>query len=423
MLKRWIIVTCVMLMLIPAWTDAPGVQAASKLLLYDGSSNSEQQKALASVNELRRQMGLNEVKLDSALTKAAINHARYANAYYTLKSTGNLSAEEKGRKFYTQPTAEERAAAAGYSGAGDILETVYMKERAYDEFDMASEIYELSLDHERREVMLTPRVSAIGIARVGKATVIVGAANVEDVMTAPVTVSVYPYDGMKKTWAGYFGMGDPQNLYQGMGTTLTIFSSRRDVSDIKASLSTLAGNRHIRIPLIVEKLGSGYGYVLTAQRQLRGDREYTAEVSFQSGGQSMVKKWSFRTSNFQYQLNFDDMPLMHAPPLYIANGSSEVPMRYLFELFGARVEWNKSTRTITAVKNELSLKMTIDSHTAYLNGQAVPLDSPPHLYVYTTYVPLRFISEAFGYEVEYHPADQSIDIWTELVDNPKVDSE
>lgn len=63
-----------------------------------------------------------------------------------------------------------------------------------------------------------------------------------------------------------------------------------------------------------------------------------------------MKKWTFKTSPFLYQLNIDDMPLLSAPPLNIVNGISEVPMRYLFELFGARVEWNKATRTITAEK-------------------------------------------------------------------------
>ncbi|RXZ79534.1 copper amine oxidase N-terminal domain-containing protein [Paenibacillaceae bacterium] len=120
------------------------------------------------------------------------------------------------------------------------------------------------------------------------------------------------------------------------------------------------------------------------------------------------------------ELNIDDMPLVSAPLLNIVNGRSEVPMRYLFELFGARVEWNKTTQTITAVKNGLSLKMTINSNIAYINGKTVHLDSPPHIIRYNTYVPLRFISESFGYEVEYNSADRSVDIWTGIMDNPST---
>lgn len=421
MVKKWMLISCLLIIILPLLTTAPNVHAARKL--YDGTSGSEQQKALAYVNKLRLKMGLSEVKLDPALVKAAVNHARYANAHYTLKSQGDLSAEEKGFEFYTQPTSEKRATAAGYKGTNqEILETVYMKERAYDEFDMASEIHELSLVHNRREVLLTPGVSALGIARVGRATVIVGVLKAENDITTPAVASVYPYDGMSEGFAGYIESEDVEKLIQGEGMTITVFSNKRDVSGIKASLSTQTGSRHISIPLSIKKLDSGYGYVLTAQRQLRGDRTYTAEISFDSGGVSLTKQWTFRTWRFIYQLNIDDMPLKLAPPLNIVNGRSEVPMRYLFELFGARVEWNNADRTITAIKNGLTIKMTIDNYTAYINGKAVQLESPPHI-INVTYVPLRFISEAFGYEVEYNPKERSVDIWTGLLNNPQTVSE
>lgn len=177
----------------------------------------------------------------------------------------------KGREFFTQQTPKERVLTSGFSGeVPEIMETVYMKERAYDEFDMASEINELAVMHDRREVMLTPAVASIGIARVGKSTVIVGAVKSEGVMITPATASVFPYDGMTRVWAGNIYKMNAQQLIQGEATTLTVFSSLRDVADLKAKLSTQAGNRHISIPLSVKKLNSGYGYVLTAQRQLRG---------------------------------------------------------------------------------------------------------------------------------------------------------
>ncbi|WP_274365863.1 stalk domain-containing protein [Paenibacillus thermotolerans] len=415
MLKKSILLAVLLVMAAAPYNHVPKADAAETR--YDGTGSAEQQKALDYVNMLRRHMGLNEVRLDPALVKAAVNHARYADAHFTIKSEGDLSAEEKGLEFYTQPTPGERAAAAGYSaGKQDIMETTYMKERAYEQFDMAYEIYELSLVHNRREVMLTPAVTAVGIARVGKATVIVGAAEAISNENAPVAASVFPYDGMKDVWPGYIEVSNGLKLIQGEGTTISVFSNRRDVSDIQASLTTRAGNRHIRIPLEIRELESGYGYVLTVQRQLRGDREYTAEVSFRSGGETLSKQWTFRTNDFQYPLNLDDMPLMTAPPLNNVNGRYEVPMRYLFELFGARVEWNKDTQTITAVKNDLTLQMTIGSHTAYINGQAVELDSPPRLNVYTTYVPLRFVSEAFGYDVHYDPVRGSVDIWTGMME-------
>ncbi|RXZ79535.1 CAP domain-containing protein [Paenibacillaceae bacterium] len=197
MIRRWMI-ACLLLMAVPMLAPAPGAHAAAT---YDGTSSSEQQKALASINKIRQQMGLAEVKLDSALNTAAVNHARYANAHYAIASEGDLSSEKKGLEFYTQPTTKERAVAAGYNAADkQILETVYIKERAYDQNDMALEIRELSFAHSKREVMLTPGVTDLGIARVGKATVIVGAAKAKDDTATPVAASVFPYDGMKNVW-------------------------------------------------------------------------------------------------------------------------------------------------------------------------------------------------------------------------------
>lgn len=249
MRRQWILIGCLLLMAITPMIVVPKVQAAR--VMYDGTSSLEQLKALASINKIRQQMGLDEVKLDSALVKAAINHARYANANFTIKSEGDLSIEVKGREFFTQQTPKERVLTSGFSGeVPEIMETVYMKERAYNEFDMASEINELAVMHDRREVMLTPAVASIGIARVGKSTVIVGALKSEGEMSTPANASVCPYDGLTRVWSGNIEKMDAQKIVQGEATTLTVFSSLRDVTDIKAELSTQAGNRHIRIPLM-----------------------------------------------------------------------------------------------------------------------------------------------------------------------------
>lgn len=395
------------------------VRPAQAETYYDGNSAIEQQKALDYVNRLRVNMGLNKVTLDPFLTKAANNHAEYANEHYTIKSGGNLSEEVSGQKFYTQSTPAARAAAAGYPIENRlILETVYMKERAYDQFDMGYEMYELSLVHSRREVMLNPEATALGIARVGKSTVIV-AAVAKKADPALSEIAVYPYDGMMDTWSGYMEVKDATKLMQdGEGATISVYIPDLEVTDFKASLTTQTDKHNISIPLSVKKMETGCGYVLTAQRQLHGDRLYTGQVSYQIGGETVSKEWAFRTDRFLYPLYIDDMPLMFAPALNNVNGRIEVPMRYLFELFGATVHWDKNELTITATKQDLSLKMKVGSDTAYINDKAVQLDSPPRLNLYTTYVPLRFVSEAFGYEVEYIPDNGgTVEIWTGLLDS------
>jgi len=83
------------------------------------------------------------------------------------------------------------------------------------------------------------------------------------------------------------------------------------------------------------------------------------------------------------------------------NGRLLVPLRGIFETYGAQVGWHASTRTVTITAPALNVSMQIDSRTAMLNGQARQLDAPPRVFSGSTYIPLRFAAEALGERVEY----------------------
>ena len=50
-----------------------------------------------------------------------------------------------------------------------------------------------------------------------------------------------------------------------------------------------------------------------------------------------------------------------------------VPLRAIFEKLGATVEWDQATQTATATKGTDVVQITIDSTTAYVNGEAKEL--------------------------------------------------
>lgn len=83
------------------------------------------------------------------------------------------------------------------------------------------------------------------------------------------------------------------------------------------------------------------------------------------------------------------------------NGRLLVPLRGIFEAYGAQVGWENATRTVTIEAPALNVRMRIDSYTAMLNGQAQSLDAPPRVMNGRTYIPLRFAAEALGERVEY----------------------
>ena len=89
-----------------------------------------------------------------------------------------------------------------------------------------------------------------------------------------------------------------------------------------------------------------------------------------------------------------------APP-YIENGRTMVPIRVISENFGAEVLWNGEEKSVTIKNAGAEIKLIIDSATAFVNGAEKTLDAPPIISNGRTMVPLRFISEALGKKVEY----------------------
>lgn len=78
-----------------------------------------------------------------------------------------------------------------------------------------------------------------------------------------------------------------------------------------------------------------------------------------------------------------------------------VPMRFLFEQLGAEVDWDNDTQTAIAQKANTTINFSIDNTTATVNGEQVTMDVPARLVGDKTMVPLRFLSEELGYTVEW----------------------
>lgn len=88
------------------------------------------------------------------------------------------------------------------------------------------------------------------------------------------------------------------------------------------------------------------------------------------------------------------------PPV-IEQGRTLVPLRAIFEALGAEVAWDGKTRTITGRKGDVTVKLVVRQKTAYVNGRAITLDVPPKIVNGRTMVPLRFVGESLGARVEW----------------------
>lgn len=91
----------------------------------------------------------------------------------------------------------------------------------------------------------------------------------------------------------------------------------------------------------------------------------------------------------------------------LINSRTMVPMRAIFEEFGADVLWDEKTATATATSSSASVKITENSDIAYVDGKETKLDSPAIIINGRFLVPLRFISESFGADVKWADETQT----------------
>jgi len=87
----------------------------------------------------------------------------------------------------------------------------------------------------------------------------------------------------------------------------------------------------------------------------------------------------------------------------IVNGRAMVPLRYVSEGLGATVMWNEATKTVTIYLDGETLRVTI--------GQLDPgMDVPAHITAGRTMIPLRYVTETLGCEVDWNPDTRVITI-------------
>ncbi|HEY3416948.1 MAG TPA: copper amine oxidase N-terminal domain-containing protein [Armatimonadota bacterium] len=113
------------------------------------------------------------------------------------------------------------------------------------------------------------------------------------------------------------------------------------------------------------------------------------------------------------QVEVNGNPLYSRVPPMQVRGRTMVPLRGIFESLDAQVDWNASTRMITATKGDTDVQLGIGQTQATLNGRTVPLDVPAMIVRGSTMVPLRFVSEALGADVKWLEATQTVSIYTD----------
>lgn len=111
------------------------------------------------------------------------------------------------------------------------------------------------------------------------------------------------------------------------------------------------------------------------------------------------------TKGIQVELNGQDV-VFDVQPQY-RNERTYVPFRKLLEALGATVTWEQATQTATAVKDGLTLTIPLGSHEINLQGHPLKMDMPVILVDDRTLVPLRYVAQALGARVDWTQGEQA----------------
>lgn len=114
----------------------------------------------------------------------------------------------------------------------------------------------------------------------------------------------------------------------------------------------------------------------------------------------------------------DGVQLKTDQPPVMVQGRVMLPLRAIFEALDASVDWDRKKQTVTATKGDTTVVLKIKSRVAIINNQTVTLDVPAQILGGRTMVPVRFVSEALGQEVDWNTRSQVVTINSDNPDTP-----
>ncbi|HEY8450345.1 MAG TPA: cell wall hydrolase [Bacillota bacterium] len=110
------------------------------------------------------------------------------------------------------------------------------------------------------------------------------------------------------------------------------------------------------------------------------------------------------------QLNGAELALAESPRL--RNGRVFVPLRGLFEHLGATVSYDSTSGTIRISRGPTVVALNPETGLVERNGEKLLTDVPAFVENERTFVPVRFVVEALGERVEWLSERQVVRVWS-----------
>ncbi len=147
----------------------------------------------------------------------------------------------------------------------------------------------------------------------------------------------------------------------------------------------------------------------------------TTPADAQAAAQSNANDQQVRVTVQGKEVVFPDAK----PYIDPVTGRTMVPVRFVSEALGAKVEWDGAKRTVrmtatydfapsaNVATREYQVTLKIGDKKAEVDNRTIHIEQPAVIHDSRTYVPLRFVSESFGQNVEWKK-DEKLVVITKL---------
>ena len=111
-------------------------------------------------------------------------------------------------------------------------------------------------------------------------------------------------------------------------------------------------------------------------------------------------------------MQVDSQEVVSDVPAVTVGSKAYIPLRPLARALGADMTYDAHTGTITILHGDDRLRLRINDHLAYLNGNRMTLKHAPFVVRGRTMVGLHVVGRAFGMQVSYDPILHRIAVTT-----------
>lgn len=136
--------------------------------------------------------------------------------------------------------------------------------------------------------------------------------------------------------------------------------------------------------------------------------------------QTVINNDIVNTSDEVIKIQVDGELLDVSPNPFIENSRTLIPLRAVMEKLGASVEWDGEKSAVKITKDHIIIELVVGENTAKIiqdkdkavNEEIIKLEVPSRIIDDRTFIPVRFVSESLGAQVEWDQSRNTVVIET-----------